>query len=179
MISTPGIGRGDFDMLDFSKGYSVEEYFLKGYEEERDRQKRACDRAVFLPGFDEAVRAVTEPVFLAAFAEIYCPDTVTAMPFVKRAADLNPLVRLAVFERDPFAAELEAATGAKKIPTFLFYDSEMKVRGRFVELPDELIELMGDADPDERSCMNINYRRGRYNDLIQKQIMAILAAFSG
>ncbi len=34
-------------MIDFSKGYSLEEYFRKGYEEERDRQKRACERTVF------------------------------------------------------------------------------------------------------------------------------------
>ena len=164
-------------MIDFSSGYSIEEYFHKGYEEERDRQKRACDKAVFSPEFEEAALRVNEPVLLAAFAEIYCPDTVVAMPFLKRAADLNPLIRLAVFEREPFRKELEAATGVAKIPTLLFFDEGMGIRGKFVEHPDELKQMMDDADPGERSCMNIDYRRGKYNGLIQRQITAILAAF--
>lgn len=165
-------------MIDFSKGYSIDEYFLKGYEEERDRQKRACERTVFSPEFEEAAARVNETVFLAAFAEIYCPDTVVAMPFVKRAADLNPLIRLVIFEREPLRKELESMAGEAKIPTLLFFDEEMNLRGKFVELPDELKEMMGDADPGERSSMKIDYRRGRYNNLIQKQLAALLGAFS-
>ena len=165
-------------MIDFSKGYSLEEYFRKGYEEERDRQKRACERTVFSPEFEEAVKGVKQPVNLAAFAEIYCPDTVVTMPFVKRAADLNPLIRLAVFEREPLAKELEAFTGAARIPTLLFFDGDMNLRAKYVELPEGLKDEMRDADPGERSAMTLDYRRGKYNGLIQEQFIAILAAFS-
>ena len=119
-----------------------------------------------------------QPVNLAAFAEIYCPDTVVAMPFVKRTADLNPLIRLAVFERDPWVKELEAFTGAARIPTLHFFDEDMNLRGKYVELPDGLKDEMRDADQGERSTMTLEYRRGKYNGLIQEQFISILAAFS-
>ncbi|NLK18576.1 MAG: hypothetical protein GX310_02145 [Synergistaceae bacterium] len=164
-------------MIDFSSGYSIEEYFHKGYEEERDRQKKACDRTLFSPEFEEKALSVKKPLLLAAFAEIYCPDTVVVMPFLKRAADLNPLIRLSVFEREPFRKELEAATGTAKIPTLLFFDENLTIKAKFVEHPDGLKQMMDDADSDERSRMSIDYRRGRYNDLIEKQIADMLAVF--
>lgn len=165
-------------MIDFSKGYSLDEYFQKGYEEERDRQKRACERTHCSPEFEAAVKAVAKPVLLAAFTEIYCPDSVVTMPFVKRAVDLNSLIRLAVFERDPFRRELEALSGAVKIPTLIFFDEAMDVKGKYVELPDRLREELEDADPDERSAMTLEYRRGKYNHVIQEHFISVLREFS-
>ena len=164
-------------MIDFEKGYSLEEYFTKGYEEERDRQRRACERTVYSEAFEDAVKKVKKTVMLAAFAEIYCPDTVVVMPFVKRMTDLNPLVRLGVFERDPYMKEMEAMTGTARIPTLLFFDEEMNLRGKYVELPDGLKDKMKDADPGERSAMGLDYRRGKYNALIQEQLAEILSLF--
>lgn len=164
-------------MIDFEKGYSLEEYFAKGYEEERDRQRRACERAVYSEAFEEAVKKVKEPVRLAAFAEIYCPDTVVVMPFVKRVADLNPLVRLAVFERDPYMKEMETLTGTARIPTLLFFDGEMNLMAKYVELPDGLKDKMKDADPAEKSTMSLDYRRGKYNSLIQEELASALSLF--
>ena len=165
-------------IIDFSKGYSLDEYFQKGYEEERDRQKRACERTVYSPEFEAAVKAVTKPVLLAAFTEIYCPDSVVTMPFVKRAVDRNSRIRLAIFERDPFRKELEALSGAIKIPTFIFFDEAMNVKGKYVETPERFQEEFNDADPDERSAMTLEYRRGKYNHLIQEHFISILREFS-
>lgn len=165
-------------MIDVAKGYSLNEYFKKGYEEERDRQCRACEKTVFSPEFVEAVVKVNQPMKLAVFAEIYCPDTVVVMPFVKKMADVNPLIVLAVFEREPFEKELEALTGKARIPTLLFFDSAMNLKGKYVELPEALKDEMRDADLEERSLITLDYRRGKYNRLLQEQLIALLSSFS-
>ncbi len=165
-------------MIDFAKGYSFEEYLEKGYEEERDRQRLACSRTSFSSEFEEAVKRVNRPLKLAAFAEIYCPDSVVTMPFVRRMTESNPLISLAVFPRTPFEKELEVLTGAARIPTLLFFDEEMRLLGSYVELPKALKEEMRDLDAGERSTLTLEYRRGKYNDLLQAELVEILSLFA-
>jgi len=165
-------------MIDFSKGFSFTEYLEKGYEEERDRQRRACSRAVFSPAFEEAARLVSKPLKLVAFAEIYCPDSVITMPFVHRMMELNPKIELAVFPRSPYEKELEALTGASRIPSLLFFDDEMNLAGSYVELPRALKEEMRDLDAAEKSLLTLDYRRGKYNGMLQAELTEILTLFS-
>jgi hypothetical protein len=165
-------------VIDFTKGYSFSEYLEKGYEEERDRQRRACSRAVFSPAFEEAARHVNKPLKLAAFAEIYCPDSVVTMTFVHRMAELNPKIELAVFPRSPFEKELEALTGSSRIPTLLFFDEEMNLSGSYVELPKALKEEMRDLDAGEKSALTLDYRRGKYNEVLQAELTEILSLFA-
>ena len=165
-------------VIDFTKGYSFDEYLEKGYEEERDRQRRACSRAVFSQAFEDAVRSVNRPLKLAAFAEIYCPDSVVTMSFVRRMTELNPKIELAVFPRSPFEKELEALTGSSRIPTLLFFDDEMLLKGSYVELPKALKEEMRDLDAGERSALTLDYRRGKYNEMIQEELCGLLAHFA-
>lgn len=164
-------------MIDWSQGYSYEEYVAKGYGEEQDRQRRVDGRTSFSEGFLSAVRAVKRPVRLIAFAEVYCPDSVVAMPFVKKMSELNDRIHLAILPRDPYVKELEAAMGVARIPTFLFFDEDGTIRGRYVELPKELKERMRDGDADEKSTLVLGYRKGKYNGLIEKELMECLASF--
>ncbi len=164
-------------MIDFTKGYSFDEYLEKGYEEERDRQRRACSRAEFSPAFEESVRRVNQPLKLAAFAEIYCPDSVVTMSFVRRMKELNSKIELAIFPRSPFEKELEALTGSSRIPTLLFFDDAMILKGSYVELPKALKEEMRDLDAGERSALTLGYRRGKYNEMIQEELCELLAHF--
>ncbi len=166
------------NVIDFTKGYSFGEYLEKGYEEERDRQRRACERTVFSDEFEEAVRRVAHTLKLAAFAEIYCPDSVVTMPFVHRMAELNPMIKVTVFPRSPFEKELEALTGTSRIPTLLFFDEEMQLKGKYVELPAALKEEMRDADAGEKSAMTLEYRRGKYNSMLQSELAGILSLFA-
>jgi hypothetical protein len=165
------------NVIDFTQGYSFNEYLEKGYEEERDRQRRACERTVFLNEFEESVRRVAQPLKLAAFAEIYCPDSVVTMPFVHRMAELNPLIEVTVFPRSPFEKELEALAGTARIPTLLFFDEEMRLKGKYVELPTALKQEMRDADAGERSALTLEYRRGKFNDMLQSELAQILSFF--
>lgn len=164
-------------VIDWSQGYSYEEYVAKGYREEQDRQRRVDGRTSFSEAFLSVVRAVKRPVHLIAFAEVYCPDSVVAMPFVKKMTELNDGIHLAVLPREPYVKELEAATGVARIPTFLFLDEEGTVRGKYVELPNELRERIRESDSEEKSMVILEYRRGKHNALIEKDLMACLASF--
>ena len=134
-------------------------------------------RTIFSEAFLSAVRAVEKPVRLIAFAEVYCPDSVVAMPFVKKMAELNDRIHLAILPREHHVEELEAATGVARIPTFLFLDEEGDVRGKNVELPEELRQRIRESDSEERSMVVLEYRRGKHNALIEKDLIACLASF--
>jgi len=121
---------------------------------------------------------VNKPLKLAAFAEIYCPDSVVTMTFVHRMAELNPKIELAVFPRSPFEKELEALTGSSRIPTLLFFDEEMNLSGSYVELPKALKEEMRDLDAGEKSALTLDYRRGKYNEVLQAELTEILSLFA-
>lgn len=151
----------------------------KGTKKKRDGQRRACSRAVFSPAFEDAARNVNKPLKLAAFAEIYCPNSVVTMSFVHRIAELNPKIELAVFPCAPFEKELEALTGSSRIPTLLFFDEEMNlVGGAYVEVPKALKEDMRDLDAGEKSALILDYRRGKYNDMLQAELTEILSPFA-
>ncbi|MEA4881774.1 MAG: thioredoxin family protein [Synergistaceae bacterium] len=164
-------------MIDFSQGCSYDQYLLGGYEEERERQFKALGHTVYSPGFEEAVRRVNRPVRVAAFAEIYCPDTVVAMPFVRRMIELNPLIEVFIFERTPYEDILQEYTGTARIPTLLFFGPDCTLLGSYVEHPAALKGQM-EKEPEGKNRMVVDLRRGKYNDLIQEELAALLASFA-
>lgn len=164
-------------MIDFSQGCSYDQYLLGGYEEERERQLKALELTVYSPGFEEAVRRVNRPVRIAAFAEIYCPDTVVAMPFVRRMIELNPRIEVFIFERTPYEDILQEYTGTARIPTLLFFGPDCTLLGSYVEHPAELKGLM-EKNPEGKKGMVLDLRRGKYNDMIQEELAALLASFA-
>lgn len=164
-------------MLDFSKGYSFEEYLEKGYAEERDRQVRACSRTRFSQSFEGLVRSVKRTLCLAAFAEVYCPDSVVFMPFARRMTELSKAIGLTVFPRTSNEKLLEELTGVARVPTLLFCGKEGIPSGSYVELPRVLREEMRDLDAEERSALVIDYRRGRYNEMIEAELSELLSPY--
>lgn len=164
-------------MIDFSQGCSFDQYLLGGYEEERERQLKALERTVCSPGFEEAVRRVNRPVRVAVFAEIYCPDTVVAMPFVRRMIELNPRIEVFIFERTPYEDILQEYTGTARIPTLLFFGPDCTLPGSYVEHPAQLKEQM-EKNPEGKKGMVLDLRRGKYNDMIQEELAALLASFA-
>ncbi len=164
-------------MIDFAQGCSYDEYLQKGYEEERERQQKAGEHTVFTPEFEAACRGVSRRLKLAVFAEIYCPDTVVTMPFVCRMAELNPLVEISIFERSPFETVLKEYSGTARIPTLLFFDENGSLLGSYVELPADLKTGI-EKDPSRQKALVLDLRRGKYNDLIQKELAALLSSFA-
>lgn len=162
-------------MIDFVQGCSYGEYLLGGYEEERDRQLKAQEHTVYAPAFEDAARRVNRSVKVAAFAEIYCPDTVVAMPFIRRMTELNPRIEVFIFERTPYEDILQEYTGTARIPTLLFFSEEGKLLGSYVEHPAALKREMED-DPENKNARVVDLRRGKYNEMIQEELTALLAS---
>lgn len=165
-------------MLDFAEGHSFQSYLEKGYEEERERQLRAMESTETYPGFENAVRRVRHPLRIAAFAEIYCPDSVVTMPFVKKMEELNPLIAVSIFPKEQYEKILEEYTGTVRIPTLLFFDGDMHLRGSYVEMPKALKTAMKDADAPCLKSLVLAYRQGKYNHLVQDELISILLAFT-
>ncbi len=91
-----------------------------------------------------------------AFTDDWCQDSVTAFPplvAIVAAAQLE----LRVTRRSVELSLQQALTGLEypPIPTFLFYDSEWRERGRFLEMPDAFRRAL--QDPAEAAWLRELY----------------------
>ena len=76
--------------------------------------------------------------------------------------------------RTGFEDFLEEAVGSKSIPTIITFDEDMNPKGAYVETPKELQEKMTGLPQEERKLIYNDYRNGKYNDLIEKNLLDII-----
>jgi hypothetical protein len=91
--------------------------------------------------------------------------------------ELSKAIGLTVFPRTSNEKLLEELTGVARVPTLLFCGKEGIPSGSYVELPRVLREEMRDLDAEERSALVIDYRRGRYNEMIEAELSELLSPY--
>lgn len=161
-------------MIDLNKTMSYEEY-LKGYtEEQASKQEKRYEQAVLDEAALKGVNNIKDAANVVVFSEGYCPDCHVVIPFVNKMADLNSNIKVHFMNRTGNEALLEQMTGEVRIPTVMFFTKDMEPKGVYIEFPEGLKEKMAGKAIEEIKAMVSDYRHGKYNELIQSEILNIL-----
>jgi hypothetical protein len=103
---------------------------------EREAEIREDDLAAF--------RALPETLNVLVIAEDWCRDTVDNLPILARLADESGRLDLRIFSRDQNQDLMNLYLKEGKyqsLPVFVFFDTDFREVGRFIERPDSVTDL--------------------------------------
>lgn len=161
-------------MIDLTKSSTFEEYLEQSKENYGDVQLKAYNSTNLSLVTKESLKNLTSAIHVAIFSEGYCPDCIVTLPFIKRMAEENKNINLYCFPKDGYVEFLEEYTGDSRIPTIITFDNEMNPKGAYVEFPKELLDMMGSLKIEEKKNMVNDYRQGKYNSIIEQELLDIL-----
>jgi thiol-disulfide isomerase/thioredoxin len=162
-------------MIDLGKTMSYDEY-MKGYTaEQAAKQKEKYEQAMLSEAAVKKIEALKDKTKIIIFSEGFCPDCHVVIPFVTKAAETNDKIELHFMNRTGNEQLLADMTGEARIPTIMFFTEKMQPKGVYVEFPETLKEKMSGKSIEEIKSIVNEYRLGKYNELIETQIVEILA----
>ena len=161
-------------MLDFTKSLTFEEYLEKQKDKYGDVQNKAYDKTQLSEDTKSNIKNLNETIHVAVFSEGFCPDCIVTIPFLERLKEENDKLKVHFFPRSGFEDFLNDAVGDTRIPTVITFDSSMTPKGAYVEMPKELVDKMHSLSMEERKSLIDEYRAGKYNDLIEKNLLDII-----
>lgn len=157
-------------MVDLSKALSYEQYMESSTKEHVDIYDKTfvSDRNIL------KLKELDRNINVIAFSEGYCPDCNVSLPMLKRFQEINSNISIYIFKRVGNEKFLEENLGEARIPTFMFFEKDMKALGVYVEFPQDLKERIIHAKMDEKKQLVEAYRQGKYNLLIEEEFLEII-----
>jgi hypothetical protein len=165
---------GGVGMFDLSKAYTFEEYVNNSTEEKRKIQMEALKKTILSDNAKKKISEINREINMVVFSETYCPDCVVTLPFIKRIEELNSKIKMYIMPLKGNEAVLDEYVGEKRIPTVMVFDSKMEPLGVYIEIPAALKEKMSGLSEDEIRSVIADYRQGKYNELIEAELLDII-----
>lgn len=158
-------------MIDLNKTMSYSQY-LAGYTpEQASKQKDLYQQVILSEEVVEKIKVLQNKTNIVVFSEGFCPDCHVVIPFVVKIAEINNNIKLHFMNRTGNEQLLIDMTGEARIPTIMFFTEDMQPKGVYVEFPEALKERMSGNSIDEIKTVVNEYRQGKYNELIEAQIV--------
>jgi thiol-disulfide isomerase/thioredoxin len=161
-------------MINLSKGLDFEGYLDKNTEEQKVKLLKAYDATRLSKDVEENIKALDKKVNVVVFSEGYCPDCVVTLPLVKRMEELSDNIKVFYYGMQGNKELLEEYTGTARIPTVMAFTEDMQPKGAYVEVPEEVANKVSKLPSDKQKEIIMEYRQGKYNDLIEKDLLSIL-----
>lgn len=125
------------------------------------------------------IHSIDRPIYILAFAELWCPDCIINLPAIKKIHDLNPNITFKILPREGNESYMEnyKINGKPKIPTFVILNNKFEELGTFIENPKILKDIVNKGNQVEIIVAKRKYRKGEYiKDTIEEIINIILKA---
>lgn len=161
-------------MIELSKGLDFKGYLNKNSAEEREKLVNNLDKIRLSKEALEEVKEIKATVNVVVFSEGYCPDCVATLPFVERLKEANDNIKVFYYGMKGNEELLLEYTGTSRIPTVMTFTESMEPKGAYVEVPAELSEKIARLSQDKKKELVTEYRQGKYNELIEKDLLKIL-----
>lgn len=166
-------------MLDLSKAYTFKEYLKNSSEEKRKLQMEVYDKIRLSKEGSIEVEEIKETINIIVFSESYCPDCVVTLPFIKRIEEKNTNVKMYMLPLKGNERLLIEYVGEKRIPTVMVFNSNMEPMGVYIEMPEKIKQKIGFLSEEDKKEMIKEYRMGKYNNLIEEQLLDIIMGRQG
>lgn len=157
-------------MFDLKNGTSFKEYM----KNKTDEHIEIFNKTEVSNEAKNKIKSLKEKRIVLAFSEGYCKDCTISIPFIEKLVQENENIELTIYPREGNEAFLDEALGESRIPTVLVFDGNMEPLGAYVEFPEELKEKVEKSSLEEKRLIISDYRKGVYNDLIEKDLLKIL-----
>lgn len=161
-------------MIDLSQGLTFEQYLNKNSDEEKARVLEAYERTELSKEAVDIVKSIDKKVNVVVFSEGYCPDCVVTLPFIKRMENLNDNLKVYLFGMKGNKELLEQYTGTARIPTVMTFTEDMEPKGVYIEVPKVIAEKMAKLPSEKQRELVLEYRQGKFNDLVEKELLEII-----
>lgn len=160
-------------MINLMNGLTYDEYFNKLNEDHKSQMQKSYERTVLSKKAKAFFSDLSEEVRLVIFSEGYCPDCTVVIPFLKRIQELTSKVTISFLSREENIDLLEKCSGESRIPTIITFEKNMQPMGLYLEFPMEFKNNMKILNEKERMGLIVQFREGKYNDMIEKEIMEL------
>lgn len=160
-------------MIDVKDGLNFEEY-LKKDEKYEVMYKKCYENTLLSEENIDKIKELKETVNIVIFSEGYCPDCAVTLPFLEKIQSYNKNIKIGIFPRSGNEQLIEEFTGDSRIPTVLSFSKNMEPKGAYVEVPEEVTTKLISSPSKERGNLIEDYRKGKYNNLIEEQLVKII-----
>lgn len=147
----------------------------------RSRQKRWLKTGVVTNELNEIITKIKEPQTWYIITEPWCGDAAHSIPFLKLAADSNPLITLKIVWRDtpPLMIENYLTNGGKSVPKLVIRDENKKDLAQWGPRPTECQDIYlnlkeQDASFDEIKITLQNWYNKDKGQSLQNEIVDLL-----
>ena len=98
----------------------------------------------------------------------------TEIPFLLKLSELNKNIEVKFLRREGNEELLEELSGERKVPTFLILNEKGNTVRKYIEFPIGVKEILLNTDKEKVQDIIDNMRKGKYNNLIQEDIIRFL-----
>lgn len=161
-------------MINLKEGLSFQQYLEKNTPEQKEAILKAYENTEFSEESKKFIQNIDKPLNLVVYSEGYCPDCVVTLPFVRKIEELNTNIKASIFPRVGNEEILEEMIGTARIPTVLCFTENMEPKGAYIEVPEDVKEMMIGLSPEKQKEIVMEYRAGKFNNYIEKNLVNIL-----
>ncbi len=124
----------------------------------------------------DKIKMINRPIYILAFAEIWCPDCMINVPALQKMREINSNIDIRILPREGYEEYLSdyKIAGKVKIPTFIILDEQYKKLGAFIETPKTLRDLVTKGNQVEIIVAKRKYRKGEYVKDTIKEILNMM-----
>lgn len=160
--------------MDINKGMNLEEYFNLASQNEKEKEDILYKEVVISREYINILKNIEEEISLMAFTAHYCPDCHITIAVLRKMMDYTDKIKLYIFDGEKYGEDMETLIGSTRIPAIVSYNKDMSPRGLYLEVPEKIGEKIPGLKALERLKLIKEYREGKYNELIYKQLISMI-----
>ena len=141
-------------------------------EEYERKQLRIMEKITFSEETLRKLKSIHSEIRILAVAQVYCPDCRAVVAFMQKFAELNPNIKIKYKTKED-AKDLKYEN-IEKIPTLIRYTDDTD-EIFLLEFP-KVVKKMMDEDPENFEDIKYNFRTGKYNAEIERELIDYLVA---
>lgn len=161
-------------MKNFDLGITYNEYLSLADEEQKGIIDRLNEQSQLINKDLHKVRNIENKLNILVFGEPRCKDAATEIPFLLKLSELNKNIEVKFLRREGNEELLEELSGERKVPTFLILNEKGNTVRKYIEFPIGVKEILLSTEKEKVQDIIDNMRKGKYNDLIQEDIIRFL-----
>lgn len=163
--------------INLEKGLTFNDYILTGTPEQQARQMLRVRQTGISEFFISEIKKIDKPVFVISISSPACPDCTVITPFLLAMELANPNIQVKFYKLTRGTKNLLLyRTRQAYIPTVFLATPEGKLyKDNFIERPRAVHALTKTAKTDdERKTVVLDFRSGKYNAEIEKELLGLL-----
>lgn len=166
--------------MTFNELYQIGETFEAFIEKDQDLNREKTLEILSGISVEEdivqKIEKIKSPIYILAFAEIWCPDCMINVPALQKLKELSPLIDFRILPREGNEEYLNdyKLGGKAKIPTFIVMDKDFEELGSFIEHPKALRDVLNKGSEIEVVVARRKYRRGELVSETLRELLNII-----